>query len=452
MGSSFRFHVKILFIIMCGLGTGCMKKDGVSDNYEIVLKINGSSTIGTRLIPALAGLFLSEMGAKNINMIRDKSSSDNVVVGSFGKYSKAISIRNNGSVMGMEDLDNGLCDLCMSFESVIDQNKSAGMQQKVIGYDAMVMIVNRDNPINALDLNKLGDIFSGSVTSWSQFDVDDFSEVTLYMSEHTKLEIEYFKEIFLQDRILTSRFVYCKDDLEIASKVEHDKNGIGFVSMAFAGQNKVLAIKKGAEFFWHPEKFNISSMDYPFTRRLSLFSGQTSGTIADKFLQTAFSWNGRNITEDAGFIVSVCYADSSELSSKWEDFEKEAGSSRRISVSFRFVKESSELDSQSVFDLTRLSDFLDERFSNVCSIILMGFTDSTGSSEQNKEFSIKRAGTVADYLKEKAGFHVSGIYGFGELFPVAPNDTRWGRDRNRRVEVWLDCVSDTAFLNAGQNP
>ncbi|HLV32729.1 MAG TPA: substrate-binding domain-containing protein, partial [Chitinispirillaceae bacterium] len=351
MGSSFRFHVKILFIIMCGLGTGCMKKDGVSDNYEIVLKINGSSTIGTRLIPALAGLFLSEMGAKNINMIRDKSSSDNVVVGSFGKYSKAISIRNNGSVMGMEDLDNGLCDLCMSFESVIDQNKSAGMQQKVIGYDAMVMIVNRDNPINALDLNKLGDIFSGSVTSWSQFDVDDFSEVTLYMSEHTKLEIEYFKEIFLQDRILTSRFVYCKDDLEIASKVEHDKNGIGFVSMAFAGQNKVLAIKKGAEFFWHPEKFNISSMDYPFTRRLSLFSGQTSGTIADKFLQTAFSWNGRNITEDAGFIVSVCYADSSELSSKWEDFEKEAGSSRRISVSFRFVKESSELDSQSVFDL-----------------------------------------------------------------------------------------------------
>lgn len=445
-----RCKVISLFAVLCCLNMGCANKDSVSSNYEVILKIHGSSTIGTKLIPALAGLYLKEMGAKRVNLIRDKSSSDNVVVGNFGKHSKAISIRNNGSAAAMSELDKGECDICMSFESG-GTDASAGMNQKVIGYDAMAVIVNRDNPLDAVELDKLEDVLGGAVVNWSQLDIDELSEITLYMSEDTRHDIDLFRNIVLGEHPLTSRIEFCKDDQEIALRVEKDKSGLGLVSMAFIGQNKVLKIKSGKEFSWYPERLNVSSMDYPFTRRVSLFSKSNDSGIADKFFQTAFSWNGRNLVDDAGFVVKVSYADSSNLSSKWEDFDKEVGSSRRISVSFRYAKESSELDSQSVFDLARLSDFLDERFSNVCSIILMGFTDSTGSSSQNKEISIKRASAVADYLKEKAGFHVAGIYGFGNMFPVGPNGTEWGRDRNRRVEVWLDCVSDTAFSDTSKN-
>jgi outer membrane protein OmpA-like peptidoglycan-associated protein len=71
-----------------------------------------------------------------------------------------------------------------------------------------------------------------------------------------------------------------------------------------------------------------------------------------------------------------------------------------------------------------------------------GHTDSTGSSRLNQELSQKRSQAVHDYLAE-AGFDAAAMTtaGFGESQPIAPNETRDGRQRNRRVEiVILDAV------------
>lgn len=65
-----------------------------------------------------------------------------------------------------------------------------------------------------------------------------------------------------------------------------------------------------------------------------------------------------------------------------------------------------------------------------------GHTDSKGSEEYNQTLSEKRAASVADYLV------VDGIprsrmvtRGYGEMQPVASNETESGRAANRRVEV-----------------
>jgi outer membrane protein OmpA-like peptidoglycan-associated protein len=65
-----------------------------------------------------------------------------------------------------------------------------------------------------------------------------------------------------------------------------------------------------------------------------------------------------------------------------------------------------------------------------------GHTDSTGSSRLNLELSQKRAQTVYDYLAQ-AGFDATSMTteGFGESQPIDSNDTREGRQKNRRVEI-----------------
>jgi outer membrane protein OmpA-like peptidoglycan-associated protein len=71
-----------------------------------------------------------------------------------------------------------------------------------------------------------------------------------------------------------------------------------------------------------------------------------------------------------------------------------------------------------------------------------GHTDSTGSSRLNQELSDKRAQAVHDYLAQ-AGFDAASMttVGFGQSQPIAPNETRDGRQRNRRVEiVILDAI------------
>ena len=64
-----------------------------------------------------------------------------------------------------------------------------------------------------------------------------------------------------------------------------------------------------------------------------------------------------------------------------------------------------------------------------------GHTDATGDDGYNKELGMKRATAVRDYLYQIHGLplHRIAVYSFGEELPVADNDSRDGRARNRRV-------------------
>ncbi|PKM10339.1 MAG: hypothetical protein CVV13_13470 [Gammaproteobacteria bacterium HGW-Gammaproteobacteria-3] len=70
------------------------------------------------------------------------------------------------------------------------------------------------------------------------------------------------------------------------------------------------------------------------------------------------------------------------------------------------------------------------------SINISGYTDSTGSFEHNQELSEARANSVASYLvRSGVGHGRIQARGFGERYPVAPNDNEAGRAQNRRVEI-----------------
>jgi outer membrane protein OmpA-like peptidoglycan-associated protein len=65
-----------------------------------------------------------------------------------------------------------------------------------------------------------------------------------------------------------------------------------------------------------------------------------------------------------------------------------------------------------------------------------GYTDSTGTEELNQKLSEQRANAVRDYLMNQGvGSDNMTATGYGENYPVAPNDTYSGRKLNRRVEL-----------------
>ncbi len=69
-------------------------------------------------------------------------------------------------------------------------------------------------------------------------------------------------------------------------------------------------------------------------------------------------------------------------------------------------------------------------------IRIEGHTDSSGNPELNLSISKQRAQSVLDYLVS-SGIDSSRIEadGFGDQFPIAPNDTAAGRIKNRRIEI-----------------
>ncbi len=67
---------------------------------------------------------------------------------------------------------------------------------------------------------------------------------------------------------------------------------------------------------------------------------------------------------------------------------------------------------------------------------IAGHTDNVGSKQDNKKLSLQRAKAVKNYLVEQ-GIEEKRLVakGYGESQPVATNETKEGRQKNRRTEV-----------------
>ncbi len=113
---------------------------------------------------------------------------------------------------------------------------------------------------------------------------------------------------------------------------------------------------------------------------------------------------------------------------------KESQNSRSILRGVSFKSGSAVLLQPSIKSLEALFRELKEESS--LKLIIEGYTDSTGSHQNNLELSRHRAQAVADWLVahgiEPARLKVEG---YGGSRPVADNSTPQGRALNRRIEI-----------------
>jgi len=92
------------------------------------------------------------------------------------------------------------------------------------------------------------------------------------------------------------------------------------------------------------------------------------------------------------------------------------------------------LEAGSRRDVARLGQIFSEY--EKTNITVAGHTDSSGSEDYNQTLSEKRAGAVRNLLVANgvAANRVTTL-GFGESAPIADNETAYGRQVNRRVEI-----------------
>ncbi|PQO97360.1 flagellar motor protein MotB [Massilia phosphatilytica] len=101
-----------------------------------------------------------------------------------------------------------------------------------------------------------------------------------------------------------------------------------------------------------------------------------------------------------------------------------------------FATDRAELNANGMATVKKLAEIMTQNPDRT--VMVEGFTDSTGSAAHNKDLSERRAASVAQAL---VGLGVPreriGMRGYGEAFPVASNNTASNRQLNRRVEIVL---------------
>jgi glucose/mannose transport system substrate-binding protein len=108
----------------------------------------------------------------------------------------------------------------------------------------------------------------------------------------------------------------------------------------------------------------------------------------------------------------------------------------RLSVDLQFRAGTFQLDDDALQVLNRLAELLANPIYQERKLLVFGFSDSAGNTRRNLGLSRSRANAVAEQL------HIRGLKpwfvgGFGKQLAIASNDTEEGREKNRRVEIWL---------------
>ena len=411
-----------------------------------ILRLSGSNTIGEGLAPALAEEFLKRQGATEVKTLPGDRDDEVFVRGLLpgDRTPKVIEIHAHGSALAFEDLAIGQADIGMSSRRIkaeeVAQLASLGDMtspacEHILGLDGIAVIVSRKNPVRTLAKEQIAQIFQGTIGNWLQVGGSD-GAIHLFARDDKSGTYDTFRTLVLGNASLAPSAKRLEDSRKLSDAVAQDPNGIGFIGLTYVQETQAVAVYENGAAALLPTPFTVATEDYALSRRLFLYTAaQPQSELARRFVDFALSSMGQNIVAEVGFVgqnVSAAAAAASSTAVP-ADYRRLTTGYDRLSLDFRFREGSSQLDNKAVADLARVITFVTDLHYSGDNLVLLGFNDS---KEATDNLSKARADAVAQQFKER-GVKASTVMGFGSQIAVASNDTPEGRQKNRRVEIWL---------------
>jgi len=415
----------------------------------IVLRLSGSNTIGAALAPELAEEFLRQQGATGVKTARGDREDEVLVQGVLpGEASaRAIEIHAHGSATAFEDMSKGVCEIGMASRKIKPDEASslAGLgdmtsraSENVLGLDGIAVIVSQGNALQSLTKDQIAGVFSGEIADWRQLGGRS-GRINVYARDDKSGTYDTFKALVLGSKPLIANAKRIEDSRELSDSVSKDPDGIGFVGLPYIRDARPLAVSDSGTRALLPNHFTVATEDYVLSRRLFLYiASNPANDLARKFVDFGLSRRGQEIVEKIGFVgQNVLPTQGATIPNEAPELYRQLTvHADRLSLNFRFRTGSSELDNKALVDLDRVATFLTDLHFTGRNVLLFGFADSTGARQVNEALSRDRANTVARQFEQR-GITPSEVVGLGPELAVASNQTVDGREKNRRVEIWL---------------
>lgn len=170
---------------------------------------------------------------------------------------------------------------------------------------------------------------------------------------------------------------------------------------------------------------------------MPIYSRESHQSLHPKVIEFALSKQGQHVVGNSGFVAQIVVPQQQAVAKEApRDYKQATEGAERLSLNFRFRTGESDLDNKAIVDVDRVITFVADLGFTGDKILLFGFADNTGATEKNRAPSLSRARTVEDQFARR-GLKPGIVQGFGSDLPVASNKTEEGREKNRRVEIWL---------------
>jgi len=415
---------------------------------RILLRLHGSNTIGAQLAPELVKSWLNRQDYTGIRQQTTAPQEMLITATSPLGEKVGVTIKAHGSSTSFRALDAGKADVGMASRPIKQKEivKLARMgkmdspsSEFVVGLDGIAVIVNRDNPLTHIDKSVLARIFSGEISNWSQLGLSR-APIHVYARDHNSGTYDTFKHLVLgKKHPLIGNAKRFESNANLSDAVSVDPYGIGFVGLPYVRQSKALAVSDGGTAAIKPDPFTVATEDYALARRLFLYLPEKpANVVARDFVDYALSKRGQDVVAQTGFISQEIISGSAIAAGKNNpEYQQLVRGAERLSLNFRFHQGSALLDNKARQDVKRLVEYLSRDENRDRELILVGFSDlNEVIPMQSLGLSIQRADGVADVLISE-GVAPNKVRGLGPAVIIASNKTEQGKEKNRRVEVWV---------------
>lgn len=276
-----------------------MKNKLVSMGIALILLAGCSSSASASASSAAASV-PSDTGT----VATDGSTSMEKLIGSLSEsYSNAnpditITYNPTGSGSGITAVSEGRCDIGLSSRSLKDEEKASGLEETVVAYDGIAVVVNTENAVSDLTLEQIKAIYTGEITNWKDVGGTD-AEMVVIGREAGSGTRDGFESI-------TGSSDLCKYRQELTSTgdviatVSNNPDAIGYASLS-AVKDTVKAVSVDGV---APSEETVKDSTYKIQRPFVFVTktGTALSASAQAFYDYALSGEANDIITAAGVV------------------------------------------------------------------------------------------------------------------------------------------------------
>ncbi len=442
-------------------------------NFVADISISGSSTMASVLMPALLEAFaLSEGYAVVREDTEDRRFEYRLTSLSTGNLLAMFRFHASNADEGFADLLANEADIAMSLREIRPREAQLGYEaglgdmtdanrSRVLALDGMAPIVAAGNSVASVSLNQLAYIFAGKISNWSDLGGPD-APITLHTMEAQGGFAQAVEDQLMKQAKLpfADGAKMHKRNMDLVAAVQRDPFAIGIASFSETGDAKVLTLRGQCGFALTASRRTIKTEDFPLNAPMFLyFPARRLPKLARDFLAYTRGPAAQIVIRRAGFVdqsaeeISIDaqgdrLANAIASAGKEIDLEQlqemveTMAKMKRLSTSFRFQTGSTKLDAQSRSNVHQLARAIEAGRYDARRLLFVGFSDGEGPATGNRQIAKKRAEVVKAAVlaaAETADLEQLNMetHAFGEAMPMACDDSAWGRQVNRRVEIWV---------------
>lgn len=236
----------------------------------------------------------------------DGSTSMEKVIGalseSYMAANKDVTVNYNptGSGAGITAVQEGTCDIGLSSRALKDEEKAAGLQETVLAYDGIAIIVHPDNPVSDLSIEQIAKLYTGEITNWKDVGGKD-AQVVLIGREAASGTRDGFESITgTKDKCQYRQELTSTGD--VITAVSQNPDAIGYASLA-AIKDSVKALNVDGV---TPSEASVKDGSYKVQRPFVLVTveGKALSSAAQSFFDYATSPAAADIIAKAGAVAA----------------------------------------------------------------------------------------------------------------------------------------------------